>query len=158
MTIERDTAGARAALAESPRDPHRMARLARLLGDAVWQDTSTRDAYYGAAKTLFRRLVKMPPDDPAHLFKFGAVLSDQDQHKKALKVYRKTEAMNWQDRALDFNIGVALMNSSRIEAGKTYMRGASKKPKRERTIEAYFDYHAPDDVASVAGSCYVVGG
>ncbi len=133
---------AREALKGDPDSPERIARLARALCNAVWNDTSRWTPYYQEAGRLYRRLCKLDPANPAHLVNLGVVRSDQGQHREALKLYRKAEAMNWDDGNLDFNIGVALVNLGEHEEGRKFMHRSNKRKQRSSTMEAYFDFHA----------------
>jgi predicted Zn-dependent protease len=138
MSPKREVDQARQAVAKQPLNVDALWRLGLALHEAAWRARGEHE-YLGEAAAVFRRLIKLQPDEPAHLVNLGAVLSDQGRFRQALRYLRRAEALGCDDRNLKFNLGAALINLGEHKSGVAYLRSASAQRASKRTIEAYFD-------------------
>jgi Tfp pilus assembly protein PilF len=117
-----------------PNHPRALASLSRL---ALNEKNSKPSGVSIPVECHFLRALAFAPDDPAVLTIYGAFLARTDRPKEALAQFQEAEKLDSQDRTLQYNIGLVLVDlgdyaAARSYAEKAYAQGISLPGLRDR--------------------------
>ena len=114
----------------------------RRLVDKAFANAEQSAVHLAAAQGLLAARLKEHPDCVATLTCLGAVLCDQANHRKAIRVLEKAVKLGSSDRNTYFNLGVALVAlGARKEAMANFKRAQGLDAWPE-SWAAYFDAQA----------------
>ncbi len=112
---------------------------------------------YSEAIALFRKALTIEHDNVIGLTNLGGALSGTGKHRQALTVLRKAEGLESDDRNLNFNIVVAMMNIGAVGPAVPAALGAEEEHESRPAQPALRLSDKPDGSDLIARKeCYEV--
>jgi predicted Zn-dependent protease len=126
-------------LAQQPRNPDLIRRLADALAELAHWDKARSVSHLSRAERLYRDALVQKANDPVLLNNLGALLFDQGKTEEAQALFQKAHALRPSDRVIAYNLGGSLVELGRQKKGFALVRESYKLSSDGQTRESRFD-------------------